>query len=284
MTERNLTLARHDPTHCLAPGLFRSLKRGERESGKLDITHDMGASGFVRFIGFEPLGADDMRLLQGIVAMAGPDGLLLEPAPETEAGQQLRHSLATVGDAAERDGLMVRASMSRLLHEVGMTDGGRNIRAMKASLARMSNVTVVVTNGPRQASYNLLSYALDEETGGLLVALNPRLAGAILGDQRHVRIDMTEVRKLGSDPARLIHQRLCGWIDPGKMGRVALDTLCGYVWPDEANRSTKRKRRQRVRDALSELAALGWKVAECSRSRFEIARPGVRTNGHASPY
>jgi hypothetical protein len=26
---------------------------------------------------------------------------------------------------------------------------------------------------------------------------------------------------------------LCGWIDSGKAGRVELDTLCGYVWPDE---------------------------------------------------
>lgn len=46
---------------------------------------------------------------------------------------------------------------------------------------------------------------------------------------------MAEVRVLQTDPARLMHQRLCGWIDPGKSGRVELDTLCGYVWPDEAN-------------------------------------------------
>ncbi|WP_373873395.1 replication protein C, IncQ-type, partial [Aeromonas caviae] len=32
-----------------------------------------------------------------------------------------------------------------------------------------------------------------------------------------------------------MHQRLCGWIDPGKSGRVELDTLCGYAWPSKAN-------------------------------------------------
>lgn len=283
MAKHDLEFARHDPAHCLAPGLFRSLKRGDRDSGKLDITHDMGASGRVRYVGFEPLGADDMRLLQGLVAIAGPDGLLLEPAPETEAGRQLRHSLATVGDAAERDGMMVRASMSRLLHVVGMTDGGLNISAMKASLVRMANVTVVVTNGPQQASFHLLNYALDEETGGLSVALNPRLADAILG-RKHVRIDMNEVRKLRSDPARLIHQRLCGWIDPGRMGRVALDTLCSYVWPDgTTNANTRKTRRKSARRALRELEGLGWKVAECSMSRFEITRPGSRSNATPSP-
>ena len=73
---------------------------------------------------------------------------------------------------------------------------------------------------------------------------------------------MAEVRALQTDPARLIHQRLCGWIDPGKAGRAELDTLCGYVWPDEANAEAMKKRRQKARKALAELAAVGWKVSE----------------------
>ncbi|WP_434057944.1 replication protein C, IncQ-type [Acinetobacter pseudolwoffii] len=59
-----------------------------------------------------------------------------------------------------------------------------------------------------------------------------------------------EVRALDSETARLLHQRLCGWIDPGKTGKASIDTLCGYVWPSEASGSTMRKRRQRVREAL----------------------------------
>lgn len=50
-----LTHARHDPIHCLAPGLFRSLKRGERKKLKLDVTYRYGAAEQVRFVGFEPL-------------------------------------------------------------------------------------------------------------------------------------------------------------------------------------------------------------------------------------
>ncbi|MBP8151671.1 MAG: replication protein C, partial [Xylophilus sp.] len=64
----NLTHARHDPMHCLAPGLFRSLKRGDRKKLKLDVTYRYGDNECARFIDFEPLGADDMRLLQGLVA------------------------------------------------------------------------------------------------------------------------------------------------------------------------------------------------------------------------
>lgn len=272
--KHDLTHVRHDPAHCLAPGLFRSLKRGDRKRCKLDVTYTFGEDESMRFVGFEPLGADDMRLLQGIVALGGPNGILLTPEPTSETGRQLRLFLEPRFEAIEQDGLVVRESLTKLLSETGMTDSGDNIKALKASLLRMSNVTILVTKGRRQAAFHLMSHAFDETDGRLWVALNPRIAEAILGHRPYARIDMAEVRVLQTDPARLMHQRLCGWIDPGTSGRVELDTLCGYVWPDEANAEAMKKRRQTARKALAELAAVGWVVNEYAKGKWEIKRPG----------
>lgn len=266
------THARHDPAHCLVPGLFRSLKRGERKNNKLDVTYTFGDES-LRFVGFEPLGADDMRFLQGIVALSGPEGVLLTPEPSTEIGKQLRLLLDPKFEAIEQNALVVRESMYRLFSEVGMKNTGENIKALKASLLRMSNITILVQKGSKQAAFHLMAYAFDEESGKLWVALNPRIAEAVLGKRPYVRIELAEVRALKTDPARLIHQRLCAWIDPGKVGRVEIDTLCGYVWPDAASHEAIKKRRQTVRKALAELAALGWGVAEYARGKWEIKRP-----------
>ena len=112
---------------------------------------------------------------------------------------------------------------------------------MAATISGRSGV--LAAHGKRDSSshqreqataFHLMSYAFDEEDGRLFVALNPQIAEAILGRRPYTRIEMAEVRALQTDPARLIHQRLCGWIDPGKAGRVELDTLSGYVWPDDA--------------------------------------------------
>ncbi|GAA3711567.1 hypothetical protein GCM10022421_18730 [Oceanisphaera sediminis] len=89
-----LTHVRHDPAHCLAPGLFRSLQRGERKRLKLDVTYTHGFDS-IRFWGPEPLGVDDLRVLQGLVAMAaisgdGGRGIVLGNETESEIGQQLR--------------------------------------------------------------------------------------------------------------------------------------------------------------------------------------------------
>lgn len=114
-----------------------------------------------------------MRLLQGLVALGGPKGIILTPDPTAELPRQLRLFLEPKFEAVGQDALVVRESMTSLLAEIGLTDGGDNIRAIKACLLRMANVTVVVTNGIRQRSFHLMSYAFDEEDGRLFVALNP---------------------------------------------------------------------------------------------------------------
>lgn len=273
MSKFDLTHARHDPAHCLAPGLFRSLKRGGRRHAKLDVTYTFGQDETMRFVCFEPLGADDMRFLQGIVALGGPNGVLLTPEPTNQTGQQLRLSLKMDEEALKLDGLIVRQSLSKLLSEIGMTDGGHNIRALKDSLLRMSAVTIQVTQGQRSASYHLMSHAYDEANGKLWVALNPRIAEAVLGRRPYARIDMAETRALKTNPARLMHQRMSGWIASGKTGLVTLDTLCGYVWPDPASSESAKKRHQTARKALAEIGGLGWTVTEYARNKWKITRP-----------
>ena len=94
----------------LAPGLFRALKRGERKRSKLDVTYDYGDGKRIEFSGPEPLGADDLRILQGLVAMAGPNGLVLGPEPKTEGGRQLRLFLEPKWEAVTADAMVVKGS------------------------------------------------------------------------------------------------------------------------------------------------------------------------------
>jgi hypothetical protein len=262
--------ARHDRAHCLAPGIFRSLRKGRRKNQNLDITYVFGDVS-LQFVGFQPLGVDDMRFLQGIVALAGPHGLILAPEPTTEAGRQLRLFLDPRLAAAQQDALVVRSSMSHLLKLVGLTDGGDNIKGLKASLKRMANVTVYVTKNRQEASFHLLSYVFDDNE--LLVAVNPRIAEAILGRIPHTRIEINEVRELKSDVACLIHQWLCAWIDPGEKKRIGLTTIIRYLWEETENAKTMQKRRRCVRKALAEFENIGWKITEQGGEQYEIARP-----------
>lgn len=289
MPRYDLSHARHDPAHCLAPGLFQSLKRGDRKKLKLDVVYEYGDAKRIEFSGPEPLGADDLRILQGLVAMAGPSGLILSPDPVTEGGKQLRMFLEPKWDAIEADALVVKGSYRALAKEIGYAniDDSKPIRDC---IERLWKVSIIAQNGRKRQGFRLLSeyasYASDEAEGRLYVALNPLIAQAVIGGQ-HIRIDMNEVRGLNSETARLVHQRLCGWIDYSKAGKVTIDTLCGYAWPAEASQSTMRKRRQRVRAALPELVSLGWSVIEYAAGKYSIIRPALTpyppVNCHTPP-
>ncbi|VDA52131.1 hypothetical protein BANRA_04899 [Escherichia coli] len=67
--------------------------------------------------------------------------------------------------------------------------------------------------------FGLSEYASDE-ADGRLYGPEPLIAQAVMGGGQHVRISMDEVRALDSETARLLHQRLCGWIDPAKPARL----------------------------------------------------------------
>lgn len=268
-----LTHARHDPAHCLAPGLFRSLKKGDRKKLKLDVVYEYGSGTRLEFSGPEPLGSDDLRVLQGLVAMAGPAGLLLSPEPLTEAGKQLRLFLEPKWEAVQSNAMVVKGSYRKLAAEIGYQNADDS-RPIRESIERLWKVSIIIQHKGKRMGYRLLSeYASDDAQGRLHVALNPRIASAVMGDSPHSRIELSEVRRLQGDAARLIHQRLCGYIDPGKTRNVSLDTLAAYAWPDEAVGSAVRMRHKRARDALAEIEGCGWTVVETTKGQFKISRP-----------
>jgi hypothetical protein len=149
VSKHDLTHARHDPAHCLAPGLFRSLKRGERKRGKLDVVYDYGDGKRIEFSGPEPLGADDLRILQGLVAMAGPGGLVLSPEPQTEAGQQLRLFLEPKWEAVQQDAMVVKGSYRALAREIGYANPD-DTKPVRECIERLWKVSIIAQNGRKR--------------------------------------------------------------------------------------------------------------------------------------
>lgn len=263
-----LTHSRFDPTYCLAPGLFRSLQKGEKT--QLDIVYEFSANKRFEFNGPELLGAVDLRVLQGLIALAGPSSKDLPPEPSTTTGKNLRAALALTEGALEMNALVVKLSYGALAREVGYANA-RDTKPIRRSIERLAQVSVCASDGQKKQGYRLI--ACDISSGSLHVALSPGISQAITNRGRHARIELGEVRGLKSDPARLVHHRLCGWIDQGKSQKVSLDTLCSYVRPDEASPQTQKKRRQTLRNIFPELFAVGWKMREYAKDRFEILRP-----------
>ena len=229
------------------------------------------------------LGVPELRVLQSVLALvpiSGPYGCKMKLDDECGGPAAKEHLRTLAADDLELGGpsLVVRTTVYELAKECGYAascfDGGARIKAIQRSLERLWSVTVIIRrkSGEVEGS-RLLSRFQADGKGKLTVAINPLLAAGILGKRRFTRLDMNEIRALRSDPARLIHQRLCGFIDPGKSHKVAMDKLVGYVWPAQAlNIKAIQKRKRAVRKALAELEALGWTVVEYAQEKFNVTR------------
>lgn len=262
---QELTHARLEPAIAGFPGLFAA--RG-RQRGSLDVSYSIGDRTLRMLAAHRPRPVDLMALVV-LVALAGPAG---RASDEGDGDRQLVDALATAADGV----LIVETRVARVLHEIGLEDGGSGRAQLRESLARLAGLTVIGRRGTREVSMHLLSYAVDESTGALQVALSPRLTAAILGP-RHVRLMLDELRAVG-EHARLLYVRLCVWIDPASARRVGLDVLMGYLWPNPPHKSWQaRDRRRIVRRAMAELGGLpGWRVEADARGvQYRIARSGI---------
>ena len=270
-------MSKHAPTYAkLAqaivhmPGLFRSLAPGERRASKLDVSHQLGELS-VRCIGFEPLDAVDLRVLQGVVSIVTSE---LENVPtRLQDGRAHQSSLQLEGTEVAQRVLGARFKLASLARASGFDHGGSACRKIQASLQRLSNVSVVLTRDNKQGSCHLVgSYVLDQHTGEFVMSLSPLLSKAVLEKDGYLRVNMNEVRLLKKEVSVLLHSRL-HWINQGDARHVTLDKLCMYAYPDKQTGTTQRKRRKKVRDSLEEFQRIGWSITEISPEKYPRNEP-----------
>jgi hypothetical protein len=278
----------HDPVFCLAPGVFRSAPNNVAASTFMDVVYETRGRVSYRFMG-PILRARELRVLQGLVAISAVCGsaadskFVLRPDTATDVGKEHRRTLELKDGAVSKKVLIAKTSLYELAKEIGYSPSsfhsGAQIRQLRKALDRLWAASIIVEDGEtgEMEGSRLISKYKSTRDGKLFVALNFHITETVLGtSKKYTRLDMNEIRALRADPARLIHQRLCGWLDPGMPGAICLDTLCEYVWYERTrNPATMRTRRHQVRKALKELESLGWTVDEYVTNQFRITRRPV---------
>lgn len=219
----------------------------------------------VEFRSAGQMDATDWRYFLAMAALAGLGGDRISGASEASPMPTLWGQFMSEGIASARDGVRVRTTAPALLREAGMTDTGPNRRRLTETLKRLSMVRQFLQKGSRiVSSANLLSFAHDEDTGELSIGLSPQMARTILGESKqHVRVSLEDVRALSHPAAVILHGVLSARLRPRdkRPAIYHLDTLGTLAYGPSDNKATVRKRRGRIKEALSELSKLPqWKV------------------------
>lgn len=298
--------ARHDPVLCSLPGMFRLVEEKIREqirvSMQLKTTHGKLT---VELHNSSLLNGLDLAVLQAIVALAAV-GDTIDPADDllTDHEQLLVEGLVAPKTKTYKRQKIVEDvqhldfSISALLELIGWPVCGENRALVQACLQRLATCVLIVypTDTPKAWQRFHLLASINTRTNSdrwsrTHVALNPRLSRIVLGaEARHTRIALVDTRKLGKDqPARILHQRLCSWVDEGAVRPVTFETLVGYLYPKDvegrsldaqltaanpklakqSEEKTKVLRLREVQQAMNVLATLpGWDVYLASDAPF----------------
>ncbi len=291
--------ARIHPVVALADGLFRALPNGGRSEGEpFELARQEYMGREYVFESTSELGADDLRVMQGVFMLASKPSSDVEidvHAPVTDTGKRLAAVLSFVAEKGEpalaKYVTFSAASLGNAAAYVG--NGGGSRRIVGASLERLSGVVVRVFSGPAEVSRSLLLAVtgldpLDDRgpRENSALALCPDLSVPVvtgLRGHRHCRMEFSEIGALGkSGCARIIHQRLCSFVDPGKTHKVRLRNLMGYAFGTTEVENTLRRRLSDTREAMETLALLpGWSVShdgvEGGSRVYTITRPGKAT-------
>ena len=270
--------ARLAPFMAFAPGLFRSQARNG-QTACLQLAYQSGA--FTYWMVGPELGATELRVLQALVALGTRQHVRVSNRPAIIGDSPQDKATWLLDQAAQ-----VATGYNEVARVAGYTaNSGAGTRRVRKALERMYRVHVhfAVPGNPDSFEAGHLLTELSGCDDKLLVGVCPLLAAALLGvPGNYLRLDMHEVRRLKTDAARMLHQRLL-WIDAGESREIGLDTLASYVWPEPACGAAARTRRKRVRTALSELDnLLSWRVTDLRPGIVSVHRPapvGTVTGG-----
>lgn len=292
--------ARMHPSVALAGGLFRALQKGGREvfPAPVVLAEQTMSSGTFRFIGSEPLGGDDLRVLQGVFMLASRPSETIElmvDDPVTDIGRELSRKLAVVAEEPTPGvAKYTHINISALAEACGYGTAGGSRTVVETCLERLARVRVQVTGEDgRIIESALLAHTpipreiatdTDRPKDTHALVIHPTLSVPLLSDAkgvRHVRVEHGELAALGrSGVARILHMRLCAIVDPGSSKGLTVRTLLGYAYAAGDNKSTERRRIVDVREAMALIGSLpGWTVTGDDRKAkaqvFTVRRPAA---------
>lgn len=302
LSEKQACFARIPPALALASGLFVSRSRAQSRLGSTIscLATFNAAEGRYGFHGTSQLGSDDLRVVQAIFVLASqpdPQIALAIRAPTGALGQQLANGLNADSDMTVTPrAKIITTAIQRLAEMAGYTSvaGGSRTSVVEA-LERLAQIRVscttksgsnLTTNLIAKSVLNSAQDDIGEPLDTLAIAIAPVFSEALLSNQasRFVRIGADEIQTLGrmkanGARARVLHMRLCGFIDPGKTRQVSVEKLACYLYGETSDVNTRRRQCADVRRTVPCLEGIGWTVKGDARqggkALYRITRPAL---------
>lgn len=202
------------------PGIFQ-MPRGTGRG--LDVTYELSNGGSLRVLAPKPLTPYDLTMLCVILENIVKQRKTISKNTKGELATKLYQGFQFEPDNDEtKICLVYETSYYALIKDMNLDwHGSMSIKYIKDSLLRLSSTTLVLNDFKIR---HIISYA-DTDVEKLTVAINPVMAGAVIGGEGHYfKIEMNTFLNL-SPQEKLLYIQLCAQIEPGKCRHFTRDEL-----------------------------------------------------------
>lgn len=289
-SERNFCMC--DLHHALTDGLFEPSKKVKdadlhyrRVTRDIEVKFkDHTGKSYIQKVTLSfrypsTLNTQAESILLAILKIAGENRLEIQPE---QIALPLFVGVEEVGQAKNKPIVQTTCSRWELLQIAGMGDDDKSYAQLKFYLRELAAATVEWRNHHTkwEGSSRMIEHAANDD-GSLVIQVNWRLAGAILGTYLYAEIDLDERNTLKKDAAKTLHRWLSAHLRRQTGGRqeyIEYRTLIKHIWSEEANGSTQRKRLERLKnEILPQINSLaGWTV--------EMKQEGAIITRHQGDY
>lgn len=271
-------------------GMFKVLEKGaERFLANRSFKHIKDGQGNEIKVVFEApwlLDDTDLRVYLAVLGLLSSDH---DRIRKTEAEPQKtlwdRFLQKNVPENVYPEGATVRTTAYGIAKAAGFAWNNATPNRIYDALKRMSSVNAMFyrQGAIRQhMSSHMMSFAVDEDSQEISVAISPIFASAILGESRqYVSYNLEEMRSLSSPAAFILHLIFSSRIHvrSTKDLTIKMDTLVESVYGETEESAKIRNRRTYIKSALAEIENLGaWAVSYNS----ETGRVNVSRNTEAA--
>lgn len=315
---QDLTISMIDPLISGSLNLFRVTPRVITDCANLPPLH-LGPASFggsdlmIEARCTKPLTGEDLKVFQMLVSVAAVQRLRViarDKVPYSHDERELLEAMHGTTDTRFPLHSRVELSLTNMLELLDWKTNQTYRDRLRESINRLSSVELTVhQDGQKEPDrYRLISCRHDlgasHKYRRTHVLLNPRQS-QILNTPRHkpeerlqyVKIHLVESHLLSTNILRILHLRLCQWINPGACRTVSIKKLISYVTPSDSwidqvethlrtagdcRRFQYKATPRQITKALTELERkLGWEVNNernftgdrALESTISIARP-----------
>lgn len=183
-------------------------------------------------------------------------------------------------DARRARKITIALSLRQIAATASRSTGGKALESLSRILEDLASVTLLarwIDDRGRKRRYVSSMIGFHQADDRVAISFHSLLGASISDDRYYSSITWAEREAIETPTARYLHSSLSSRISPGKTVKLSARTIMSDLFGEKPtiSRQARNDRRKQVREAMAEVAGVGWTIQLAGPTTLKITRPAI---------